>query len=155
MVSARTACAAALFAAVAACGQGPTVEEDLAAIEAVNRTIVRALNEGDLELLNSTLADDHVMMIPNRPEIVGKAAVEAANRNLVDSWNNVEIWTPVETVVSGDWAWQRGAYDITLTPKREGVQPIRSVGKYLHIYRRDPDGAWRMVRDIFNSNAPE
>lgn len=154
MVSARALGLAALCAA-AACERGPSLEEDLAAIESVNRTIVRALNDGDLELLNSTLADDHVMMIPNRPEIVGKAAVEAANRNLVDSWNNVEIWTPVETVVSGDWAWQRGAYDITLTPKRAGVQPIRSVGKYIHIYRREPDGAWRMVRDIFNSNAAE
>jgi ketosteroid isomerase-like protein len=54
--------------------------------------------------------------------------------------------------VAGDLGYQRGAFDITLTPKKEGVRPIRSVGKYIHIYQRQPDGRWLMIRDIFNDN---
>jgi ketosteroid isomerase-like protein len=130
------------------------IEADLAAIEEVNRRTVQALNDGDLELLNAMVAENHIMMIPGRPEIIGKEAIEAANRNLVESWDNVEIWTPKETVVAGGWAYQRGEYDITLTPKRDGVQPIRSVGKYLHIYERQDDGSWLMIRDMFSDNGP-
>lgn len=146
------------FAAILAlegCDPAPSVEADLAAIDAVNQTILRALNEGDLELLNSTVADNHIMMIPNRPELAGREAILSANENLIASWNNVEIWTPAETVVAGDFAYQRGEYDITLTPKRPDVAPIRSVGKYIHIYERQDDGAWLMIRDIFNSNSNE
>jgi ketosteroid isomerase-like protein len=146
---------AGAVAVLPGCERGPTLEADLAAIEEVNAQTLRALNEGDLELLNAMTAENHVMMIPNRPEIVGKEAIVAANRNLVESWDNVEIWTPAETIVAGDWAYQRGGYDITLTPKREGVAPIRSIGKYMHIYQRQEDGSWRMIRDIFNSNGPE
>jgi ketosteroid isomerase-like protein len=150
-----------LMIALTSCGreggppEHPTLDADLAAIQEVNEKTLRALNEGDLDLLNAMVAENHIMMIPGRPEIVGKGAIEASNRNLIESWNNVETWTPVETVVAGDWAFQRGGYDITLTPKREGVNPIRSVGKYIHIYQRQPDGSWLMTRDMFNSNGPD
>jgi len=156
VVSARSSLFALVaFAVLPGCERAPTLEEDLAAIQAINEKILRGLNEGDLELLNSTVAENHIMMIPNRPELAGKEAIEAANENLIASWDNVEIWTPAETVVAGDFAYQRGAYDITLTPKRLGVEPIRSVGKYIHIYERQDDGSWLMIRDIFNSNGPE
>lgn len=124
----------------------------LAAIAETNAKTLQALNTNDLELMNSLVADNHIMMIPNRPELSGRAAIIASNRNLVESWTNVEIWKPAETVVSGDWAYQRGAFDITLTPKKDGVRAIRSVGKYIHIYQRQPDGRWLMIRDIFNDN---
>lgn len=147
-----------LAAAFGGCARGApphNVATDLAAIEEVNAKTLRALNTNDLELMNSLVAPNHIMMIPNRPEIVGKKAIEASNKNLVESWTNVEIWTPAETVVAGDWAYQRGAYDITLTPKRDGVPRVRSVGKYLHIYGRQPDGSWLMIRDMFNSNGAQ
>jgi uncharacterized protein (TIGR02246 family) len=155
LAAAAVVCALLLAGCETAGVDAAALAADLAAIEALNQRILRGLNEGDAELLNSTIADDHIMMIPNRAELTGRDALESANRNLVESWNNIEIWTPAETVVFGDYAYQRGAYDITLTPKREGVAPIRSVGKYIHIYRRQPDGEWLITRDIFNSNAPE
>jgi uncharacterized protein (TIGR02246 family) len=129
-------------------------DADLAAIEQVNAQTLKALNTNDLALMNSLVAENHIMMIPGRPELVGREVIQASNRNLVDSWTNVEIWKPAETVVAGDWAYQRGAYDITLSPKKEGVRPIRSIGKYIHIYQRQPDGRWLMIRDMFNDNGP-
>jgi ketosteroid isomerase-like protein len=55
-------------------------------------------------------------------------------------------------VVFGDHAYQRGRFDITLTPKKEGVRAIRSKGKYLHIYERQKDGRWLMIRDMFSDD---
>jgi uncharacterized protein (TIGR02246 family) len=147
-----------LLSLLAGCSALPTrsdsVDADLKAIEETNAKTLQALNTNDLELMNSLVAADHIMMIPNRPEIVGRAAIVASNKNLVETWTNVEIWHPAETVVSGDLAYQRGTFDITLTPKKEGARPIRSVGKYIHIYQRQRDGRWLMTRDIFNDNGP-
>jgi ketosteroid isomerase-like protein len=133
-------------------GPSPTRAADLAAIEQTNAQTLRALNTNDLALMNSLVAENHIMMIPGRSELTGQAAIRESNAHLVESYTNREIWTPAETVVAGDWAYQRGAFDITLTPKKEGVRPIRSVGKYIHIYQRQPDGRWLMIRDIFNDN---
>ena len=147
---------AALAALLASCGQGQhPVSSQQAALDAIaetNAKTLQALNTNDLVLMNRLVADNHIMMIPNRPELSGREAIIASNRNLVESWTNVEIWKPAETVVAGDWAYQRGAFDITLTPKKEGVRAIRSVGKYIHIYQRQADGRWLMIRDIFNDN---
>jgi ketosteroid isomerase-like protein len=153
-------CAAACIAALAGCAtsgsrSGVSIEADKAAIEEVNRKTLQALNEGNLQLMNEMVAPDHIMMIPGRPPLVGRDVIVASNKNLVETWNDVEIWHPAETVVAGDWAYQRGGYDITLTPKKPGGRSIRSIGKYIHIYRRQPGGGWLMVRDMFNSDKPD
>jgi ketosteroid isomerase-like protein len=54
---------------------------------------------------------------------------------------------------AGNWAFERGTYTITLTPKASG-EPLQDIGKYLTIYQRQPGGAWGMARDIWNSNNP-
>ncbi len=132
-----------------------SVAADKAAIEEVNRKTLEALNTGNLELMNAMVAPNHIMLIPGRPALVGRDVIVASNKNLVETWNDVEIWKPAETVVAGDWAYQRGAYDITLTPKKPGARSIRQIGKYIHIYQRQPDGHWLMIRDMFNSDGPD
>jgi len=62
--------------------------------------------------------------------------------------------SPEEVQPAGaEWAFERGTYTITLTPKTGG-DPIRDVGKYITLYQRQADGSWRMARDIWNSNNP-
>lgn len=133
-------------------GCASTREADLAAILETNRLTLQALNSNDLELLNSLVAENHIMMLPGRGDLAGREAITAANRNLVESWTNVENWTPQETEVFGDFAYQRGTFDLTLTPKKAGVRAIRSKGKYLHIYQRQKDGRWLMIRDMFSDD---
>ncbi len=64
-----------------------------------------------------------------------------------------ETWTPVETVISGDLAYQRGTYTVKAKPKAGGNVTDTS-GTFLRIYRKQANGEWRMVRDMFNSNQP-
>jgi ketosteroid isomerase-like protein len=58
-----------------------------------------------------------------------------------------------DIVVFGDWAFDRGTYRYTLTPKSGGA-PIPGTGKYLWLYRRHPDGSWKQSRVIWNSSDP-
>jgi uncharacterized protein (TIGR02246 family) len=101
----------------------------------------------------SLWADDGVQLPPGSPPNIGKEQIRAAMKGLVDQfvWN-IGI-TNEEVGVGGDWSFARGTYTATLTPKEEG-KAIFVNGKYMTILKKQPDGSWRIHRDIFNSNVP-
>jgi uncharacterized protein (TIGR02246 family) len=117
----------------------------VAAINAYNAQLLKALNGGDPETMNSLMADDYVMFLPGRPPVKGIEQIRASNRSFLAQWHDEEVWTPDETVVSGNWGYQRGTFTLVLTPKAGGAAR-RSAGTYLHIYERKKDGNWRLTR---------
>jgi ketosteroid isomerase-like protein len=144
-------------AALTACGanesQQPPLEEDLAAIEAFNQAYLKAINDEDIAALSALTTDGHIMLMPGRAPLVGKAANDEANGRAFEQFDFEETWTPVETVVSGDWGHQRGTFTTIIIPK-DGSERREVSGNFLRIYQRQPDGEWRMIRDMFNSGAP-
>ena len=60
--------------------------------------------------------------------------------------------TNEEVEVAGDWAFSRGTYTLTTTPKESG-QPVFIDGRYITIFTRQPDGSWKRHREIFNYEA--
>ena len=145
------------IAALSACGESasryPTYEEDLAAITAFNARYLGSINDEDIKTLASLTTDGHVMLMPGRAPLVGKSANDEANGRAFDQFTFDETWEPVETVISGDLAFQRGTYTTTATPRAGGDS--RSIsGNFLRIYQRQPNGEWRMTRDTFNSVNP-
>jgi ketosteroid isomerase-like protein len=58
-----------------------------------------------------------------------------------------------EIAAFGDWGFDRGTERFTLTPKNGGA-PISVNGKYLWLYRRQPDGSWKQSRVMWNSSDP-
>ena len=128
----------------------PTLEQDLAAITEFNRKYLKAINDGDIATLSSLTDEGHIMITPGRPPLIGKAANDAANGGAFQRVTIDETWTPVETVVSGDLAYQRGTYTVAATPKAGG-NTTKTSGHFLRIYRRQPNGEWRMTHDTFNS----
>jgi ketosteroid isomerase-like protein len=146
--------AVAMLAALSACGDAtpkrPTAEQDVAAIMEFNKHYLGAINAGDIKTLSALTTDGHVMIAPNRPPIVGKAANDAMNGRAFEQFQFDESWSPTQTVVSGDLAFQQGTYASTAKPRAGGEsRTIR--GTFLRIYQRQPNGEWRMTRDTFNS----
>ena len=131
----------------------PTLAQDLAAIAEFNRRYLGAINDEDIATLSSLTTEDHIMIASGRPPTVGKAANDAANGRVFQQFNIDETWTPIETVVSGDLAYQRGTFTVAATPKAGG-NTTNTSGNFLRIYRRQPNGEWRMTRDMFNSEQP-
>ena len=132
----------------------PSFAEDLAAITAFNAKYLGSINAGDIKTLSSLTDDDHIILIPNRAPIVGKAANDAANGGAFERFVFDESWTPEETVIDGDLAYQRGTFTTSSTPKAGGDKRVVS-GAFLRIYRRQPDGQWRMTRDMFNTDGTQ
>ena len=126
---------------------------DEAAIAAFNERYLKAINDGDIATLSSLTTEDHIMLAPGRPPIVGKQANDAANSRAFQQFKIDEAWLPLETVVAGDWAYQRGTFTVAATPKAGG-DARTTRGNFLRIYRRQSDGSWRMIRDMFNADRP-
>ena len=77
----------------------------------------------------------------------------ATNRAVLDRFKFEIGITNEEVHTAGDLAFARGTYKATLTPK-QGSGRIPIDGKYMTILVRQPDGSWKIHRDIFNSNVP-
>jgi ketosteroid isomerase-like protein len=151
-----TLAAATVVVAAAGCtahGVRPSHDADLAAITTFNKRYLQSINDGDIATLSSLTVADHIMMSPNRPAIVGKAANDEANGRAFQQFRFSEQWTPQETVIDRDLAYQRGTFTTAATP-RSGGQTRSTSGKFLRIYRRLPDRSWTMVIDMFNSAPP-
>ena len=148
-------CIAAVFTltALGIHAQEPgSVDADLAAIADFNRRYVQAINDGNIDTLAELTTDDHIMLTPNRPPLAGKAAlVEAMTRAFAQTEID-ESWTPVETVIDGDLAYQRGTYVVRARAKGSDAEMRETTGSFLRIYRRQPNGEWRLTRDVFNTH---
>ena len=132
---------------------GPSFEEDLRAITAFNEQYLKSINEEDITALSSLTTDGHVMLPPNGEPIVGKAANDALNGSAFERYDFSETWSPAETVIDGNLGFQRGTFTVRAIPKGDG-DPLEISGNFLRIYQRQPNGDWRMTRDMFNSSLP-
>ena len=92
-------------------------------------------------------------MPPNAPANVGTGAIRPWVHGFLTAFRAEFALAVAEVYTAGEWAIERGAYTITLTP-RSGGAPIDDSGKYITIYQARRDGTWLMARDIWNSDRP-
>jgi len=123
-----------------------------AAIEAGNSGLIAAIEKGD-SLAAASFYDPQAMAMPNGMD----AAVGRENIvkmfGAMSSMNVTNMKLEIHDVVaSGDLAVETGHYEWTLTPPKG--KPTTDKGKYVVAWRKQPDGSWKLFRDIFNNDAP-
>ncbi len=106
-----------------------------------------AINANDPDAVLASVTDDVVLVAPNTPVMVGKAAVGPWVRGYFDAVGTTWQQRSVEFVVTGDWAFERYSYRAVDTP-HEGGPRLVETGNGLNIYKAGPDGVWRVARDI-------
>ena len=113
--------------------------------------IMAAENTGDPSVFEELLADDAVIQAPGFPAIEGREACLHFVREVLSGlhalYERQVLCESAELVVQGDLAIDRGRFSQTLTP-RDGAHPSDEEGHYLWMYRRQPDGAWRLARIV-------
>ncbi len=129
----------------------PDTEADTAAINAIWSTYVSSLEAGDIDAWLSLWTEDGVQMPPNEAPVIGKDKLRQRNGAALDLFTVAIDITNQEVGVAGEWAFSRGVYTATFTPK-DGSQPIPVDGKFMTILNRQTDGGWKIHRDIFNSS---
>lgn len=126
---------------------------DIEAINAVREREIGAFTEGNVDGLMSILTADAVIMPPNGETVRGTEAVRAWARGMVESFEAEGGYDETEITIAGDWAIERYTGELTLTPT-DGGDPIEERMRGIHIYRRQPDGSWKLAQDIWNTPDP-
>jgi uncharacterized protein (TIGR02246 family) len=135
-----------------ACNRPQNAEGDVTkAAESIWKEYAASLNAGDIDRWVALWTDDGVQMPPDEPPVVGKEKIRARNGAGLQKFKFDMSITNQEIQTAGDLAYARGTYKATLTPKQGGTS-IPIDGKYMTILTRQPDGSWKIHRDIFNSN---
>jgi ketosteroid isomerase-like protein len=58
----------------------------------------------------------------------------------------------VEVAQSGDIGYTSGTYEFTMNDA--SGKPVNERGKYLEVWKKQADGKWKCVMDIWNSDLP-
>ncbi len=143
-----------LWLSVAAgCQQGaaPLSPADQQALRARSDSFVQRAVRKDFAGTAALFAPDGRFLPPNEPSVVGRDAILA----WLNRYPPINAFTAVVDEVggSGDVAYIRGHYAITVTPPG-ATRAVSDTGKYLTVNRRQPDGSWSIIADIFNSDKP-
>ena len=109
---------------------------------------VRVINSNNIDSLASMLTDDVIFLAANDKPVVGKPAVRAWADGYLKAFRTKWDKPVQEFVVSGDHAIERYSYTSTDTPVGGG-RDVVDTGWGLVVYRREPDGVWRVARDAF------
>src|SRR4051812_20936119 len=131
----------------------PSAAAVRSAIEAANASFLEAFRRGDKAGLMAAYTEDAVVLMPNAPEWRGTAALDKGYTEFLSQMAFKDGGVKTEDViVGGDLAVETGSYTWTLEVKSGGE--ISDKGKYVTVWKRQPDGSWKIVRDINNSDLP-
>ena len=131
-----------------------TTEADVETINKLGEEFTAAIKESDIERLLSFYKVDAVLMPPNESAAKGNKAIRAWFQSFFDQFTVEDFSFAIEEVtVAGDWAFRGGSFTMAFSPAAGGDQ-MTDVGKFIEIWQRQPDGSWKMARDIWNSDNP-
>ncbi len=112
---------------------------------------------GDTEGWLEVFADDAVGMHNTLPALEGKQALRGFAETIHGAFDIEQLDVTVDSVITeGDWALTRGNYVASFVLKGEGVddQAAPRQGKYILLWERQDDGAWKVILDMGNNNSP-
>jgi ketosteroid isomerase-like protein len=114
----------------------------------------RAVTAGDGAALTALYTSDATLLPPNEPVYKGEA-VGKYNDDMTSSFSGPTELTTTVVGGQGDVAYAVGVYRATLTPKKAGAKPLPTEeGKYLEVLKKQADGSWKIVYDMWSPNAP-
>ena len=133
------------IAVLAACGEGPQIETDLAGLRDMGDTLKVQLNIRDTAAIAAIYAPNGSIMPPNAETVTGRDALDAFWVEFLASGNIIGI-KGTEIRASGNIGYRVGTYTIA-SPHNE----LLDKGKYVEVWHHLDEG-WRLMYDIFNSD---
>jgi uncharacterized protein (TIGR02246 family) len=126
---------------------------DRANVTGTTAELLAAVNASDADRCAAVWAADGVLMPPHHPSVQGQQAIVQYFRSLFSRSKFRFTFTSSDIHLAGDTALERVTYTVTIWPGDDAAS-IEDVGKGLHVYRRQPDGSWKLTHDIWNSDQP-
>ena len=141
-VISRLALAAALLAPAALHAQRSALRQE---IDSLNRAMDQAVANGDMAAVAKFYADDGKLMGPRGADISGRAAIDRYWLEI----KGAKSWKLEVIEVGGDrtTAYQVGRSTLVTA---DGGGDRTSVSRFLVIWKRQPDGKFRIALDFYH-----
>jgi ketosteroid isomerase-like protein len=124
-----------------------------ASIDSLNARISDALERGDTTTLAEIYTDDAVIMMSNMEAARGRDGAKKVWSTMLSQGTLKDVSMKTDDiVVGGDLVVETGKYELTVQPKTG--KEMKDKGKYVVVWKRQPDGSLKIFRDIGNSDLP-
>jgi len=141
------------------CSQSPATDSREADARALREGEVAAFVKDwggkDADRIAAHYTDDGSLMIPNSPVMTGKDTIGKGLKDALADPNWSLALQPVQVEVSkgGDLGYTRGTY-VLIATDLASKKAVTEKGRFVTIFRKEADGAWKAVQDINNAEAP-
>lgn len=142
-----------------ACVVNPGCQSSNTSLTAADQSAIRQLVDAQLKAANArdwaawaaVYAQDAILLPPNGPSVQGRPAIQAWLAMLPPTSDF--RFQEAELDGRADLAYVRGTYSLMITLPG-ATAPVKEQGKFLQIYRKEADNAWKLARDSFSPDAP-
>jgi len=148
------ALAAASAAAIVGCAPAVDIEAERTALREADAAYSQTAAAKDVDRFASMYTADATMYPPNDSAVAGIEAIRAFGAAFTALPGFAATFRPLEVDVAsgGDMGYTLNHYAITVTGPDS--QPVTEQGRDFHVWRKQPDGSWKVVIDIWNSDQP-
>lgn len=119
------------------------------AIAEGNAKFGEAVRKGDGAAIAALYTDDATLLPPDSDMIRGREGIEAFWKGGLQMGIKEAVLTSVDVYGAGDFAYEIGRFALKIQP--EGQPAIEQKGKYVVVWKKTSDGAWKLHVDIWNS----
>jgi uncharacterized protein (TIGR02246 family) len=123
-------------------------QDDLA-IDKVRLDFNAAFNDGKAEAMDQLIDLNGVWLPPGKPALVGKDSIVKHYSDYFTQVRSKFELQPGDIQLCDGWAFMNGAFSRADTPKAGG-EVKQASGNYLFVLKKQPDGTWKIARDIWN-----
>ena len=141
-------CALLVTLAVTGPAHAQASRSDTAAIQEAARKFSAAYMRGDADAITALYTRDAVIFPEQSDAISGHDALRRYWTRKPGQRMTRHVLIPTRIEIDGQHAYDHGTYEIAGERKGQAWGPVR--GKYLVVWRREPDG-WKMQLDMWNS----
>src|SRR5258708_2812345 len=129
-----------------------TRAQDERAIRDADAATLKAAQANDINGAVANYAEDASWLPPNSPLVHGKAEIRTGWAKLIGNPGFTIDWqiNKLEVARSGDLAYTIYSYQMALNGANG--KPITDQGKDMAVWKKQSNGVWKMVADIFNSD---
>jgi len=122
------------------------------AVEASNAKWMAAFNQGDAAAVAAVYTDNATLMPPNSEMIEGRQGIQDFWGDAIQSGLKDASLTTVSVQANGETAYEIGKFSLAV--HSQGKDPQVISGKYVVVWQKGSDGAWKLNVDIWNSSMP-
>ena len=125
---------------------------DEATLRTVDADWSKAASARDVDKTVSYYAADAQVFPPNSPVLTSKDSIHAMWKGMLGMPGFAGGWKSTKVEVSGTLGYVSGTYEFSETDAKG--KPTTDKGKYVAVFRKQTDGTWKCVADIFNTDLP-